>query len=63
MFCTSPQAMDYTDNAIDMIHYMVDRAQRLMELGMKAEAGDLMQRAGEIAKELRKEGSTPVKAS
>lgn len=55
--------MDYTDNAIDMIHYMVDRAQRLMELGMKAEAGDLMQRAGEIAKELRKEGSTPVKAS
>lgn len=53
--------MDFTDTAVDRIHYLVDRAQELMDLGMNDEALILMQQAGEIAKVVREKSSTPAK--
>lgn len=61
MLCYPPKVMDFTDTAVDRIHYLVDRAQELMDLGMNDEALILMQQAGEIAKVVREKSSTPVK--
>lgn len=61
MLCYPPKVMDFTDTAVDRIHYLVDRAQELMDLGMNDEALILMQQAGEIAKVVREKSSTPAK--
>lgn len=58
MLCFPPKVMDFTDTAVDRIHYLVDRAYELMDLGMNDEALILMQQAGEIAKDVREKTNT-----
>jgi len=54
--------MDYTDVAIDRIHYLMERIDELYALGMGFEAALLFEQAYEISESIREPTRTPAHA-